>query len=151
MSIHTEHDDVILVDETALTALIDEVYGTAAMIIRFATDFVHDLPQRCAQIRTASRDHDCTQVAELALSIRATAQMLGADRLARDAAMLQATANADDCDCAPYVRALEETAAATMPQLVAAAYRAADSQAEESDEHTARQHPRQHPRQRPRT
>jgi HPt (histidine-containing phosphotransfer) domain-containing protein len=123
VSHYTAHPDVILVDETALAALLDELYGSQGVIIRFVADFVHDLPERCKQIRQACERHDCERVAELALSIRTSAHMIGAHRLARDAAMLQATANADDCACEPYVRALEATAAETMPHLISIGYR----------------------------
>lgn len=126
MNHKTEPHDVALIDETAIAALLDELDGSRSTIIRFVTDFVHDLPERCREIRQACEEHDCERVAELALSIRSSAQMIGAHRLARDAAMLQATANADDCDCEPFVSAVESTAAGTMPYLISAVYRVED-------------------------
>jgi hypothetical protein len=85
-------DDHELIDETVLAALVDELYGRRDVAVRFASDFVSDLPARCRRMIAACLEDDREELYRVALSIRTSAQMVGARRLAADAAALCAIA-----------------------------------------------------------
>jgi hypothetical protein len=113
-----------LIDESVLTRLIDELYGHRDAVIRFAVSFAADLPSRCRRMRTAFDSDDREVLFEVGLSIRTSAQMAGARRLAKDArALHEAARTASRFECAREVAAVEATAAVTIPALERAADR----------------------------
>ena len=114
-ALHNEWD---LIDESVLTTLIDELHGRRDAVMRFAVSFAADLPSRCKRMRTAFDSDEREALFEVALSIRSSAQMVGARRLAKEArALHDAARTASRSECAREVTAVEATAAATIPEL----------------------------------
>lgn len=72
-------------DAARLTELVDELDGDHAAARQFARQFVQMLPQRIDRVATAVRDRDRAQLTDALLGLRASAEMVGADRLAERA------------------------------------------------------------------
>jgi HPt (histidine-containing phosphotransfer) domain-containing protein len=113
------HEEQDLVDGTVLTALADDLHGRDDLAVRFAAEFIADLPARCARMLAACDADDRDTLFRAALSIRASAHMVGAGRLAADAQALRELALAAPIEaCSAQAAVVERSANDTVVALI---------------------------------
>jgi hypothetical protein len=108
-----------LVDGAVLTALADDLHGRDDLAVRFAAEFIADLPSRCTRMLAACEAQDREALFRVALSIRASAHMVGAGRLAADAQALRALALTAPIEaCAAQAALVERSANDSVVALI---------------------------------
>lgn len=119
MSTDSRYEERALVDSRVLTTLADELQGRDELAVRFAAEFIADLPARCARMHTACDTGDREALLQVALSIRASAHMVGAGLLAANAQALRLLAlSASLTECAAQVSVVERSADASVVALI---------------------------------
>lgn len=119
MNPHTHHDERQLIDEAVLPALADELHGRDELAVRFAADFIADLPARCARMHAACELEDRDELFTVALSIRASAHMVGARLLAAEADVLRGIAVSGRMEaCVTQAAVVERSATDTVAELI---------------------------------
>lgn len=119
MSTDIRYEERELVDGTVLTTLADELQGRDDLAVRFAAEFIADLPVRCARMHAACGTGDREALLRVALSIRASAHMVGAGLLAADAQALRLLAlRAPMTECAAQASVVERSANESVVALI---------------------------------
>lgn len=92
------HREPEILDESALAELAVDLPGRRDVAARFAADVAADLPRRCARMFAACHADDRNDLCAVALSIRSSAQMVGAWALAEAARRLHDLAHGETLD-----------------------------------------------------